>query len=157
MVALLSDIEVWAFVTVIPVAPILPFTCSGLSSNPASSRSTKGRGIIDRVVVVDSALPILLPHPAIRTQMTATASAAVGWRMCSSPFQPCPTDQRGAMSPTTRHVKKWCSNAADAYVKLTVFLGNDERCFLITIGGSSTALSGSAISATRCSSVADLS
>ena len=47
----------------------------------------------------------------------------------------------------SRHVKKWCSNAADAYVKLTVFLGNDERCFLITIDGSSTALSGSWIGA----------
>jgi len=78
MVALLSDIEVWVFVTVIAVAPIATFTCSGLSSNPASSRSTRGRGIIDRVVVVDPALPFVLPHPAIRTQMTATASAAVG-------------------------------------------------------------------------------
>jgi hypothetical protein len=35
-------------------------------------------------VVVDPALPVVLPHPAIRTQMTATATAAVGWRMCSS-------------------------------------------------------------------------
>ena len=103
MVALLSDIEVWVFVTVIPVAPIAALTCSGLSNNPANSRSTRGRGIIDRVVVVDSAFPILLPHPAIRTQMTATASAAVGWRMCSSPLRPCPTDQRGAISPTPRH------------------------------------------------------
>ena len=66
MVALLSDIEAWLFVTVIPVAPIAAFTCSGLTSNPASSRSARGRGIIDRVVVVDSALPIVLPHPATR-------------------------------------------------------------------------------------------
>ena len=107
MVALLSDIEVWVFVTVIPVALMAAFTCSGLSGNPASSRLTRGRGIMDRVVVVDSALLIVLPHPAIRTQMTATASAAVGWRMCSSPLQPCPTDQRGAMSPTTRHVNTY--------------------------------------------------
>src|SRR5258705_4856364 len=121
MVALLSDIEAWLFVTVIPAVPITAFTCAGLSSKPASSRSTRGRGIIDRVVVVDSALPIVLPHPATRTQMTATASGALGWRMCASPFQPCPTDQRGAISPIARHVKKWCSNAADAYVKLTVF------------------------------------
>jgi hypothetical protein len=99
MVALLSDIEVWLFVTVIPAVAIATFTCSGLSSNPTSSRSTRGRGIIDRVVVVDSALPFELPHPEIRTQMTATASAAVGWRICSSPFQLCPTDQRGAISP----------------------------------------------------------
>jgi hypothetical protein len=100
-VALLSDIEVWVFVTVIPVAAITTFTCSGPSSNPASSRSTTGRGIIDRVVVVDSTLPWELPHPAVGTQMTATASAAVGWRMCSSPFQQCPTDQRGARYPPT--------------------------------------------------------
>jgi hypothetical protein len=38
---------------------------------------------------------------------------------------------------------QWCKNAAGACVKLTVFLGNDERCFLITIGESTTALSGS--------------
>jgi len=38
---------------------------------------------------------------------------------------------------------QWCSNAADAYVKLTVFLDNGERYFLLTIGGLSTALSGS--------------
>jgi hypothetical protein len=117
MVALLSDIEVWVSVTIIPVAPIAAFTCSGLSSNPASSRSTRGRGIIDRVVVVDPALPFVLPHPAIRTQMTATASAAVGWRICSSPFQPCPTDQRGAISPIARHVKTWSSKAAEADVR----------------------------------------
>jgi hypothetical protein len=46
----------------------------------------------------------VLPHPATSTQITATPSAAVGWRMCSSPLRPCPTDQRGAMSPTTRRV-----------------------------------------------------
>jgi hypothetical protein len=92
MVALLSDIAVWVSVTVIAVAPIAAFTCSGLSSNPGSSRATTGRGIIDGVVVGDSALPLVPPHPAIRTQMTATATAAVGWRMCSSPFQQCPTD-----------------------------------------------------------------
>jgi hypothetical protein len=38
---------------------------------------------------------------------------------------------------------QWCSNAVDAYVKLTVFLDNGERYFLITTGGLSTALSGS--------------
>ena len=75
-------------VTVIPVVPMAAFTCSGLSSNPASSRSTRGRGIIDRVVVVDSALPFVLAHPATTTQMTAPASVASGWRMFSSPFQP---------------------------------------------------------------------
>src|SRR5258707_15353258 len=67
------------------------------------------------------------------------------------PLPPCLTDQRGAIAPISRHVKKWCSNAADAYVKLTVFLGNDERCFLITIDGSSTALSGSCH---RCGGIA---
>ena len=61
MVALLSDIEVWVLVTVIAVAPIAAFSCSGLSSNPASSRSTTGRGIIDRVVVVDVTLPLFFP------------------------------------------------------------------------------------------------
>src|SRR4029079_17466136 len=96
MVALLSDIEVWVFVTVIAVAPTAAFTWSGLSSNPASSRSTTGRGIID--CVVGSELSFVLPHPAIRTAMAATASAPVGWPMCSSPFQPLPTDQHGAMS-----------------------------------------------------------
>src|SRR3954467_12965961 len=99
MVALLSDIEVWSFVTVIPAAPIATFTCSELSSNPANSRSTSGRGIIDRVVVGDSALLFVLTHPVIRTPMTATASAHVGWRMCFSPFQPSQLDQRGAISP----------------------------------------------------------
>ena len=118
MVALLSDIEVWVLVTAIPVAPTAAFTCSGLSSNPASSRSTRGRGIIDRVVVGDSALPIVLAHPAIRTQ-AATASAAVGWRMCSFPFQPCRTDQRGAMFPhNAAREHLWCGNAADTYVHL---------------------------------------
>ena len=101
MVALLSDIDVWLFVIVIPTAPIATFTCSGLSSNPASSRSTRGRGIIDRVVVGDSAL-LFVPHPAIRTQMTATARAAVGWRMCSS-ASGRRTDQRGAISPSAVH------------------------------------------------------
>ena len=42
----------------IPVAPIAASTCSGLSRNPASSRSTRGRGIIDWVVVVDWALSL---------------------------------------------------------------------------------------------------
>src|SRR3954468_23330842 len=99
MVALLSDIEVCLFVTDIPAAPSATFTCSGLSNKPASSRSTSGRGIIDRVGVVDSALPIVPPHPATRTQMTAATSAAVGWRIYSSPFQPLLTDQRGAIPP----------------------------------------------------------
>src|SRR3954465_4692381 len=99
MVVLLSDIEVWLSVTDIPAAPRATLTCSGLSNKPASSGSTSGRGIIDRVGVVDSALPIVPPHPVIRAQMTAAASAYVGWRMCSSPFQPCPTDQRGAIPP----------------------------------------------------------
>jgi hypothetical protein len=40
MVALLSDIAFW--VLVIAVAPTAAFTCSGLSSNPLNSRSTRG-------------------------------------------------------------------------------------------------------------------
>lgn len=84
MVALLSDIEVWVLVTVIPTVPIATFTCSGCSSNLTNSRSTSGRGLIVRVVVTDSALPTLLTQPVIRTEMTATASAAVGRRICSS-------------------------------------------------------------------------
>src|SRR6476620_12061321 len=99
MVALLSDIAVWLFVTVIPADPIATFTCSGLSSNPASSRSTRGRGIIDGTVVVGSAALPLAQHPAIRTQRTATAIAAVGWRMCSSLIQRCPTVQRARYPP----------------------------------------------------------
>jgi hypothetical protein len=116
MVALLSDIEAWLFVTVIPVAPIAAFTCSGLTSNPASSRSSKGTrnhrsGGRRRLGVAHCAA-------APGDQMTATASSALGWRTCSSPFQPCPTVQRGAISPIARRVKKWCSNAVDAYVRL---------------------------------------
>ena len=57
MVALSSDIAVWVLVTDISVTPIAAFTCSGLSSNPGSSRTT-GRGIIDGVEVGDSALPL---------------------------------------------------------------------------------------------------
>ena len=106
MVALLSDIAVWLSVTVIPVVAIATFTCSGLSSNPASSRSTRGRGIIDRVVVVDSALPIVLLHPGIRTQMTATASAAVSWRMCSSPCPAVPNRSAWRDIPIARRVKE---------------------------------------------------
>src|SRR3954447_10673760 len=106
MVELLSDIEVCLFVTDIPAAPRATFTCSGLSNKPASSRSTSGRGIIDRVGVVDSALPIVPPHPAIRTQMTAAANASVGWRICPPQTQPSPTDQRGAILSIGRHVKK---------------------------------------------------
>src|SRR6185312_6560573 len=146
MVLLLSDIEVWVFVTVIAVAPIATFTCSGLSSNPASSRSTRGRGIIDRVVVVDPALPFVPPHPAIRMQITATPRAAVGWRMCSSPIAAAPNrSARRDVPHDAAREDQWCSNAVDAYVKLTVFLDNDERYFLITIGGWSTTLSGSRI------------
>src|SRR5438045_6623589 len=99
MVALLSDIEASLLVTDIAVAPTVTLTCSGVSNKPVSSRSTSGRGIIDRVGVVDSALPIVLPHPAIRTQMTAAASAAVRSRMYSSPIQPGLTDQRARYSP----------------------------------------------------------
>src|SRR5262245_25546396 len=86
MVALLSDIEVCVSVTVIAVAPIAAFTCSGLSSNPASSRSTRGRGIIVRVVVVGSALPVMVLQPAVRMQMAATASVAIGWRKIFLPI-----------------------------------------------------------------------
>src|SRR4051794_3916550 len=125
MVELLSDIEVCLFVTDIPAAPRATLTCSGLSNKPASSRSTSGRGIIDRVGVVDSALPIVPPHPAIRTQMTAAASVAVGWRMCSSPLQPCPTDQRGAILPMPRHVKKMVRQVRRRLQEV-------ERRFLIT-------------------------
>jgi hypothetical protein len=93
------------------------------------------------VVVGDSALPIVLPHPTIEPQMTATASAVVGWRMfLSVPAVPNRSSLRDI--PIARSVKKWCSNAADVCLRLTVFLDNDERCFLITIGGSSTAPSG---------------
>src|SRR5215212_7249641 len=80
MVALLSDIEVWRCVTAIPAVPIATFTCSGLSNNPASSRATRGCGIIDWVGVGDSALPIVLARPTIEPQMTETASAVVVWR-----------------------------------------------------------------------------
>src|SRR3954453_17110679 len=91
IVALLSDISACWLVTAIPVAPIAAFTLSGLSSNPVSSRSTRGRGIIGGVGVGDSALPTELAHPTTDAQRTAAASAAVGWRMCSSRCQLCPT------------------------------------------------------------------
>jgi len=53
----------------------------------------------------------VLPHPATSTQITATPSAAVGWRMCSSHCgraQPisaprCPP-RRGAWIPMVQ----WC-------------------------------------------------
>jgi hypothetical protein len=48
-------------------------------------------------LVVDVLVPWLLPllHPAVRRQMLATASAAVSWRTCSSPF-PAVTTNRSA-------------------------------------------------------------
>src|SRR6185295_3837401 len=98
MVALLSDIAVWVLVTVIAVAPIAAFTCSELSSNSGSSRATTGRGIIDGVVVGDSALPLVPPHPAVRTPMTPTATTTCGWRMF-------PPQLAWRDIPTTRHVK----------------------------------------------------
>src|SRR6476620_1910354 len=113
MVALLSDIEVWVFVTDIPVAPTTAFTSSGLSSNSARSRSTRGRGIIARVGVVDSALPLVTAHPVVRTQITAMATAAVGWRMCSS------------HSSAGEDMVQQCSRRRCEV----------ERCFLITIIG----------------------
>src|SRR6476469_3717764 len=57
----------------------------GLSNDLASSRSTRGRGILGRVVVGDSAVLTLPAPPTIYTQMTGTGRAAVGWRICSSP------------------------------------------------------------------------
>src|SRR4051794_20049078 len=91
IVALLSDIAACWLVTAIPVVPIAAFTWSGLSSNPVSSRSTRGRGIIGGVGGGDSALLTELAHPTTETQRTAAASAAVGWRMCTSLCQLCPT------------------------------------------------------------------
>jgi len=47
------------------------------------------------VVVVDLVVDVLAPwlppllHPAVRMQMLATASAAVGWRTSSPPFRRC--------------------------------------------------------------------
>jgi hypothetical protein len=98
-----------------------------LSSNPASSRSTRGRGIIDWVVVGDSALPIVLAHPTIEPQMTATASAVVGWRM----FLPVPAvPDRSSVRDTPYYaaVNEWCSNSADADVRLQVCPDNEKRC-----------------------------
>src|SRR3954464_7754374 len=68
IVALLSDIAACWLVTAIPVVPIAAFTWSGLSSNPVSSRSTRGRGIIVGVGVGDWALPMELAHPTTDTQ-----------------------------------------------------------------------------------------
>ena len=98
MVALLSDNAVWLFVTVISAVAIATFTCSGLSSNPASSRSTRGRGIIDRVVVGDSALPIV-PHPAVRTRMNCNRKCGDRLAHVFLSFQRCATVQRGAIIP----------------------------------------------------------
>jgi hypothetical protein len=68
-------------------------TCSGLSSNAGSAVSARGGAVVVVVVdlVVDVLVPWLLPllHPAVRTQMLATASAAVSWRMSSPPFPRC--------------------------------------------------------------------
>ena len=58
MLALWSDIAVWDSLTINAVAPIVAAACSGLRSNPANSRSTRGRGIIVRVGVGDDALLI---------------------------------------------------------------------------------------------------
>ena len=96
------------------------------------------------MVVVDSALPMVLPHPATRTQITATRKCG---RWLAHVFLPiAAVPNRSAWRDVPHNAARedqWCSNAAGAYVKLTVFLDNDERCFLITIDGSSTALSGS--------------
>ena len=41
-----------------------------------------------------------------QSRKSSTFSLVVhGRRMCSSPLRPCPTDQRGVMSPTTLRVK----------------------------------------------------
>jgi hypothetical protein len=61
-------------------------------------------GIIDPVMVVDSTLPWELPHPAVRTQMTTIASAAVGWHLfrlisvnLPSPGPTCPPKSVGVV------------------------------------------------------------
>ena len=123
MVALLSDIAVCVSTTVIAVAPIATLTCSGSSSNSASSRSTRGRGIRCLTGVVDSAFPLITAHPVITTHVTAIASAAVGRCICSSYSQPSqPTAWRDIHLPTKDMVQQCGRRRCDV-----------ERCFLITI------------------------
>src|ERR1700746_2364837 len=102
--ALSSDIDVCVFVTVISVAPIAMFTCSGLSRNPSITPSATGAAYFDVAVggVVDDLVPWLLPllHPAVSMQTPPTVSAAVSRRMCPlpipGPFPPKPgTGQHG--------------------------------------------------------------
>ena len=52
-------------------------------------------------LVVDVLVPWLLPllHPAVRMQMLATASAAVSWRTCSSPFPAVTTNRSARVLP----------------------------------------------------------
>ena len=80
MIALWSVIASFDSVTVIAGVPITAATCSGGSSSPPSSRSTRGRGIVVRVGVTVSALLIVLPQPATRRQRPAIA--AFDSRMC---------------------------------------------------------------------------
>lgn len=81
MSALLSGIALSVPTTAIPVVPIVALTSSGASSSPASSRSTSGRGIIVRVVVLgDDALTVCV-HPVMRRQSPATTTRARDWRI----------------------------------------------------------------------------
>jgi hypothetical protein len=77
MVVLLSAIVVSVPVTAIAVDPIAAFTCSTVSSSPASSRSTSGRGIIVEIVDGMTARPVIV-HPVANMQITATMSATAG-------------------------------------------------------------------------------
>ena len=67
-------------------------------------------------LVVDVLVPWLLPllHPAVRRQMLATASAAVSWRTCSSPFPAVTTNRSARVLPLQRY---------------RLELGCDERIF----------------------------
>src|SRR5512139_390217 len=84
MVALLSDIEVAVFATIIAVAPMAAFTCSGVSSSPTRSRSTRGRAMTDGPPGGVTPWPfVVVAQLATRTHITATATAAAGWRIPS--------------------------------------------------------------------------
>src|ERR1700736_3447087 len=74
---------------------------SGLSSTPSSAPSATGgtKVVVAVDLIADVLVPWLLPllHPAVRTQMAATASAPISWHMRSSPIPAVtPTDPRGA-------------------------------------------------------------
>ena len=116
MVALLSDIEVWLFVTVIPAASIATFTCSGLSSNPASSRSTRGRGIIDRVVVGDSALLLCRTRDQNADDRNGKCDRWLAHVFLRIPAVPNRSAWRDIPRSAVR--EEMVSNAADACVRL---------------------------------------